>query len=219
MAYGQLKVELAERYRNDREAYTQAKGSFVEKILHEKKVKVTRQVKTDVRFPIGPYRFEGAISEQQRMDWIADIADLPARLSAALEGLNAEQLDTPYRPDGWTVRQVTHHIADSHLNSFMRFKLALTEEQPAIRPYFEDRWALLADSAQAPLELSTTLIVALHERWVYLLRSMTEADYARTFFHPESLKVFRLDYALGNYSWHGRHHVGHITLLRDRMGW
>ncbi|WP_115995270.1 YfiT family bacillithiol transferase [Cohnella lupini] len=174
---------------------------------------------TDVRFPIGPYRFEGAVSEQQRTDWISDIADLPARLNVALEGLNAEQLDTPYRPDGWTVRQVTHHIADSHLNSFMRFKLALTEEQPAIRPYFEDRWALLADTAQAPLELSTTLIAALHERWVYLLRSMSDADYARTFFHPESLKVSRLDYALGNYSWHGRHHVGHITSLRDRMGW
>ncbi len=219
MAYGQLKVELADKYRNDREAYTQAKGTFIEKILLEKKVKVTRQMNPDLRFPIGPYSFEGPISEQQRTAWISDIANLPMQLNAALDGLSAERLDTPYRPDGWTIRKVAHHIGDRHMNSYMRFKLALTEEQPAIRPYFEDRWALLADTAQAPAELSTTLIAALHERWVFLLRSMTEADYARTFFHPESLKVFRLDYALGNYSWHGRHHVAHITSLRDRMGW
>ncbi len=174
---------------------------------------------TDLRFPIGSFSFEGHISAEQRLNWISDIAHLPTRLAAALDDLNAEQLDTPYRPEGWTVRQVTHHIADSHLNSFTRFKLALTEDQPAIKPYYEERWALLSDTLQAPVELSTTLIAALHERWVYLFRSMSDADYGRTFFHPESLKVFRLDEVLGTYSWHGRHHVAHITTLRNRMGW
>ncbi|MCD9021851.1 YfiT family bacillithiol transferase [Cohnella silvisoli] len=174
---------------------------------------------TDLRFPIGRYNCEGEISAEQRLDWISDIAHLPTQLAAALNGLSPEQLDTPYRPEGWTVRQVTHHIADSHLNSFIRFKLALTEDHPAIKPYYEDRWALLADTIQAPVEQSTTLVAALHERWTYLLHSMSDADFGRTFFHPESLKVFRLDYVLGNYSWHGRHHVAHITALRERMGW
>ena len=173
----------------------------------------------DLRFPIGRFNHEGQITVQQRSDWISDLANLPAGLASAIEGLNRDQLDPPYRPDGWTVRQVTHHIADSHLNSFTRFKLALTEEQPAIRPYYEERWALLGDSVQAPVELSKTLIAALHERWVILLRSMTGEDFARTFFHPETEKVSRLDFVLGTYSWHGRHHVAHITSLRKRMGW
>ncbi|TFE22600.1 YfiT family bacillithiol transferase [Cohnella luojiensis] len=173
----------------------------------------------DLRFPIGQFEHEGQVSAQQRRDWISDIASLPTKLAAAVEGLGRDQLDTPYRPDGWTIRQVTHHIADSHLTCFTRFKLALTEEQPAIRPYYEDRWALLADTAKAPIELSLTLVAALHERWVFLLRSMSEEDYARTFYHPESKKVFRLDTVLGSYSWHGRHHVAHITFLRERMGW
>lgn len=173
----------------------------------------------DLRFPIGHFEHEGPISAEQRLNWISDIAHLPTVLAAALDGLNAEQLDTPYRPEGWTVRQVTHHIADSHLNSFTRFKLALTEAQPAIKPYAEERWALLADTIQAPVEQSLTLIAALHERWVYLLHTLSDDEYARTYFHPESLQVFRLDFVLGTYSWHGRHHVAHITSLRERMGW
>lgn len=172
-----------------------------------------------LRFPIGHFEHEGPISAEQRLNWISDIAHLPTGLAAALDGLNAEQLDTPYRPEGWTVRQVTHHIADSHLNSFTRFKLALTEAQPAIKPYAEERWALLADTMQAPVEQSLTLIAALHERWVYLLHTLSDDEYARTYFHPESLQVFRLDFVLGTYSWHGRHHVAHITSLRERMGW
>jgi hypothetical protein len=174
---------------------------------------------TDIRYPIGKFSHVGEISPEQRLTWISDIAHLPTLLAAALEGLNPEQLDTPYRPGGWTVRQVTHHIADSHLNSFTRFKLALTEDEPAIKPYYEDRWALLGDTIHAPIELSTRLIAALHERWVYLLHSMSDTDFGRTFLHPESLKVFRLDSVLGTYSWHGRHHVAHITSLRERMGW
>jgi hypothetical protein len=173
----------------------------------------------DLRYPIGQFHHEGQISEEQRQQWITDINHLPTLLAAAVEGLTEEQLNTPYRPGGWTVRQVAHHIGDSHLNCFTRFKLALTEEKPAIRPYYEDRWALLADTAHAPVSLSLTFIAALHERWVYLLRSLTNEDFARTFFHPESLKVFRLDEVLGSYSWHGRHHVAHITSLRERMGW
>jgi hypothetical protein len=173
----------------------------------------------DIRFPIGKFNHEGEISSEQRLTWISDIADLPLQLTTALEGLNPEQLDTPYRPGGWTVRQVTHHIADSHLNSFTRFKLALTEDEPAIKPYYEERWALLGDTIDAPIELSTRMIAALHDRWVYLLHSMSEADFGRTFLHPESLKVYRLDTVLGTYSWHGRHHVAHITSLRERRGW
>jgi hypothetical protein len=173
----------------------------------------------DLSYPIGKFNHEGEISSEQRLNWISDIAHLPTLLAAALEGLTPEQLDSPYRPEGWTVRQVVHHIADSHVNSFTRFKLALTEDEPAIRPYYEDRWALLGDSIQAPIELSTRMIAALHERWTYLLHSMSDTDYGRTFFHPESLRVFRLDFILGFYSWHGRHHVTHITSLRDRKGW
>ncbi|WP_373232195.1 YfiT family bacillithiol transferase [Cohnella sp.] len=174
---------------------------------------------TDLRYPIGHFVSDGEISEEQRVAWISDIAQLPVQLAAALDGLNEAQLDTPYRPEGWTVRQVTHHIADSHINSFTRFKLALTEDQPAVKPYYEERWALLGDTLQAPVEKSTALIDALHDRWVYLLRSMSSEDFARTFYHPESLKVFHLDIVLGTYSWHGRHHVAHITSLRERMGW
>lgn len=173
----------------------------------------------DLRYPIGKFEWEGEITEEQRLSWISNIANLPAQLTASLEGLHADQLDTPYRPEGWTVRQVAHHIADSHLNSFTRFKLALTEEQPAVKPYYEERWALLPDTIRAPIEQSTSLITALHERWVYLLRAMTSEDFSRTFYHPESLKVYRLDNVLGTYAWHGRHHVAHITSLRERMGW
>ncbi|QMV44680.1 putative metal-dependent hydrolase [Cohnella cholangitidis] len=219
MAYGQLKVELAERYRRDREAYSEAKADFIEKILLERKVKVTKSMNQDLRFPIGRFNAEGEVSARQRLDWIDEMANLPIKLAAAIEGLNGAQLDTPYRPDGWTVRQVVHHLADSHLNSFTRFKLALTEDQPAIKPYYEERWAQLADTVQAPVETSIALIAALHERWVILLRSLTDEDFSRTFYHPESKQVFRLDHVLGTYAWHGRHHVAHITSLRRRMGW
>lgn len=173
----------------------------------------------DTRFPIGHFESNGDITVAQRTAWINDIEQLPSLLAAAVTGLSQEQLDTPYRDGGWTVRQVVHHIADSHMNSYMRFKLALTEDCPTIKPYYEDRFAELADTAQAPIELSLILIEALHTRWVLLLKSMSASDYARTFFHPESKKVVPLDYNLGTYSWHGRHHLAHITLLAKRLGW
>ncbi|RUS47983.1 YfiT family bacillithiol transferase [Cohnella sp. AR92] len=171
-----------------------------------------------LKYPIGKFQQEGAISTEQRERWIGDIERLPAELRAAVAGLTEEQLDTPYREGGWTLRQVVHHVADSHSNSFTRFKLALTEENPTIKPYEEGDWAKLADS-KLPVEVSLVWLEAMHTRWVTLLRSMTGAEYARTFFHPGSGETVPLDRATGMYSWHGRHHTAHIASLRERMGW
>lgn len=171
----------------------------------------------DLRYPIGDFSFPASTTAEQRAEWIADIEKAPALLRAAVAGLTREQLTTPYRPGGWTVHQVVHHIPDSHLNSFVRFKLALTEDNPTIKAYDEARWAQLADY-EGDHEASLILLESLHERWVRLLRSMTDADYKRAFQHPERGPV-RLDQNLGLYSWHGRHHVAHITRLRERMGW
>jgi len=172
----------------------------------------------DPRYPIGPFHYEGEQDDAQRRRWIGEIEAAPAQLRAAVAGLSAEQLDTPYRPRGWTIRQVIHHVPDSHLNAYLRFKLALTEEQPTIKPYFEERWAELSDSRATPIETSLALLDALHHRWVILLRAMAPADFARTFAHPE-LGVQTLDRTLALYAWHGRHHAAHITSLRERMGW
>jgi uncharacterized damage-inducible protein DinB len=172
-----------------------------------------------LKYPIGKFRHEGEIDAQKREEWIRQIEEAPDRLADALRGLTDEQLDTTYREGGWTVRQVAHHMPDSHLNSFMRFKLALTEDEPSVAPYDENAWALLADSANAPVELAVELLRALHRRWALLLRSMSDADYARTFYHPGYQTVNRLDRTLGLYAWHGRHHVAHITSLRERNGW
>lgn len=173
----------------------------------------------ELKYPIGRFERPALITAETKRQWLKEIEELPVALARELDGLSEDQLDTPYRPEGWTIRQVAHHIGDSHLNSFMRFKLALTEDEPAIRPYDEAKWAKLADSAEAPVALSTALVSALHARWVYLLRSMNDEDYALTFYHPESKQTTRLDVALGIYAWHGRHHVAHITGLRERMGW
>lgn len=172
----------------------------------------------DLRYPVGKFQWEDGVTSEQRQGFIDEIAGTPARLRAALEGLTSEQMETPYRPGGWTVRQVTHHIADSHLNSYIRFRLALTEDEPTIKPYQEDLWANLFDARSAPVEVSLALIESLHERWVLLLRSLKQEDFARTFRHPE-LGVVSLDRNLGLYAWHGRHHVAHITELRRREGW
>ncbi len=172
---------------------------------------------TDLSYPIGRFSFPDSSTPAQRQQWIAEIAEAPARLRAAVAGLTPEQLDTRYRPGGWTVRQVAHHVPDSHMNSYMRVKLALTEDEPTIKPYDEGRWAELADCA-APVEASLTLLESLHDRWVRLLGSLTDADFARQFRHPE-LGLVRLDRNLALYAWHGRHHVAHITSLRERMGW
>jgi DinB family protein len=173
---------------------------------------------TDPRYPIGKFHYAGPPTDDQKQKFIADIAQAPANLRAAVQGLSNQQLDTPYRPEGWTVRQLAHHVPDSHLNAYVRFKLALTEEAPTIKPYFEDRWAQLADTPNTPVEVSLTLLDSLHARWVQLLHSLRPEDWKRTFRHPELGEV-SLEKNLALYSWHGRHHVAHITALRDRSGW
>ena len=173
---------------------------------------------TDPRYPIGKFTYEGPLTEDRKSAFLDDIAKTPAKLRVAVKGLSQNQLDTPYRPGGWTVRQVVHHVPDSHLNSYTRFKLALTEEEPTIKPYAEDRWAELADTKATPLEVSLTLLDSLHDRWMRLLRSMTPEQWKRTFRHPE-LGPMTLEKTLALYAWHGRHHVAHITALREREGW
>jgi uncharacterized damage-inducible protein DinB len=171
-----------------------------------------------LRFPIGDFRAPATTTESERVALIEQIEAAPARLREAIKGLGREQLETSYRPGGWTVRQVVHHVPDSHLNSYMRFRLALTEDEPTIKPYQEDRWAELPDARTAPPEMSLDLLEALHRRWTRLLRSLTPPDWERRFRHPE-LGLMSLERTLALYAWHGRHHVAHITSLRDRMGW
>jgi uncharacterized damage-inducible protein DinB len=172
----------------------------------------------DLRYPIGKFKYEGELSDEQRGGAIRQIAEAPAKLRAAVQGLNDEQLNTPYRPEGWTVRQVVHHVPDSHRNAYTRFKLGLTEEEPVVKPYDEVRWANLADTRDTPVEVSLALLDFLHRRWVILLASLRPQDFARRFRHPE-LGAMTLDKNLALYAWHGRHHVAHITSLRERMGW
>jgi len=172
----------------------------------------------DLRYPVGPFEFAGTLSDEQRQDLIDQIAAAPAKMRAAVEGLSDEQLNTPYRPEGWTVRQVVHHVPDSHLNSYIRFKLALTEEHPTIKAYDENVWANLDDARSAPINVSLDLLEALHLRWVLFLRSLKGGDFQRTFNHSEIGSV-SVDKNIALYAWHGRHHVAHITSLRERMGW
>ncbi|GMK40993.1 putative metal-dependent hydrolase [Paenibacillus sp. CCS19] len=173
----------------------------------------------NLQYPIGKFAVEGPVHEEQRTAWIGEIERLPEELSAAVAGLSEEQLETPYRDGGWTIRQVVHHLADSHMNSYMRFKLAATEELPTIKPYYEDRWAELADGAHAPIELSLQLLKSLHTRWVYFIKSLRPEQFDRAFVHPEHGRAMTLNDALGMYAWHGRHHVAHIAGLRERKGW
>lgn len=173
---------------------------------------------TDPRFPIGTFKMPEPVGASQRAEWIDTIAQTPARLRTAIQGLSEAQFDTPYREGGWTVRQVIHHVPDSHMNAYVRFKLALTEDEPTVKPYSEGAWARLTDSSATPLEVSLTLLEALHERWVILLRSLSEADWRRAYIHPEAGRV-GLERALGMYAWHGAHHVAHITGLRQQQGW
>jgi hypothetical protein len=171
-----------------------------------------------LQYPIGKFSYSGLFSAEQRAKCIEDIAATPKNLRAAVSGLSAEQLETPYREGGWSVRQVTHHVPESHMNAYIRFKLALTEDSPTIKPYREDAWAKTADVAKTPVESSLALMEPLHERWVNLLRSMTAADFQRKLTHPEK-GLIDLDFMLGLYSWHGKHHVAHITSLKQRKGW
>jgi uncharacterized damage-inducible protein DinB len=172
----------------------------------------------DARYPIGPHQRQDQLTSDERRDRIAQIAATPANLRTAVRDLDEPQLDTPYRDGGWTLRQVVHHLADSHLNAYTRLKLALTEEQPTIRPFDEAAWAQLPDSRSTPIGISLTLLDALHERWITLWRSMKDDDYERTLNHPEN-GLMTLDRLLNLYAWHGRHHVAHITSLRERNGW
>ena len=173
----------------------------------------------DLRYPVGKFAPPAAPSSPgEREAFIAEIDEAPSRLRAAVAGLSEAQLDTPYRDGGWTVRQVVHHLPDSHLNSYVRFRLALTEDNPTIRGYMEERWAELADARSGPVDLSLALLEMLHRRWTLLLRSLGEEQWRRTFLHPDLGKV-TLDRNLALYAWHGRHHVAHVTALRERMGW
>jgi uncharacterized damage-inducible protein DinB len=173
---------------------------------------------TDLRYPVGKFEYQGPLTESERNDLIQQVADAPAKLRAAVSGLSEKQLDTPYRPEGWTVRQVAHHVPDSHMNAYVRFKLALTEDEPTVKPYAEDRWAKLSDTKVTPVEVSLALLENLHDRWVRLLKSLTAEEWKRPLRHPE-FGTMTLDKVLGMYAWHGRHHVAHITELRKRMSW
>ncbi|WP_078379929.1 YfiT family bacillithiol transferase [Sutcliffiella halmapala] len=172
---------------------------------------------TDLRYPIGPFKLEKNPTIETIESWIKEIEITPANLKEAVKDLSEEQLDTPYRQGGWTVRQVVHHLADSHMNSYIRFKLALTEDNPTIKPYMEDKWAELPDS-KLPIDISLSLLESLHARWITLLRSMQPADFEKTFQHPE-LGAVKLAVNIAIYEWHGRHHIAHITSLRERFGW
>jgi uncharacterized damage-inducible protein DinB len=172
----------------------------------------------DLRYPIGRFQRLETISVEDRAAAIAAIAAMPGMLKAAVQGLDRDQLDTPYREGGWTVRQTVHHIADSHMNSFLRLRLALTEDWPTIKPYNENAWALLPDSTGAPAGWSLDLIESLHARWVMVLDSLSDEQWARGVNHPENGPM-TLDTMAQLYAWHSRHHVAHITRLREQKGW
>jgi len=172
----------------------------------------------DLRYPIGSYAAQ-PFSHKQKEEWLLDIKFLPEELEIAVQNLDEHQLQTPYREGGWTVHQLVHHVADSHMNAYIRFRLGLTEENPSIKPYEEKEWAKLNDVKTLPINVSLTLLHALHQRWYATLKDLTEEQWERTVFHPEHKKEMSLWFLLGMYAWHGKHHVKHITGLRERKGW
>ena|ERR1700759_4983084 len=171
----------------------------------------------NIRFPIGRFTIDPDVTESKRRQWIAHIAILPANLRAAVADLSDTQLDQRYRPEGWTARQVVHHLADEHLNAFTYFKMALTEDDPVIKPYTEPLWAETKDARGAPVELSLDLLTGLHARWVILLTSLGDKDFARAYIHKRGR--ITIDDGIQLYAWHSRHHTGHIMGLRERNGW
>jgi DinB superfamily len=173
---------------------------------------------TDLRYPTGKYEAR-SFSESQKQDWLNDIKQFPSQLENAVINLDASQLHTAYRDGGWTITQVVHHIADSHMNAYCRFKLGITEDNPTIRTYDEKLWAELDDVKHLPINISVTLLFALHARWYESIRHLSDFDWNRTVFHPELQKTITLWYLLGMYSWHGKHHMAHITSLRERNNW
>jgi hypothetical protein len=172
-----------------------------------------------IRFPIGRFKIQENISEETINQCIRDIEALPNLLRLSVEKLNDTQLDTPYRTEGWTLRQVVHHVADSHVNSYVRFKWALTEEAPTIKVYDEKEWAELEEAKTAPVEISLDLLESLHKRWVIMLKNLRKEDLKRTFIHPKSGFAYALEMAITLYAWHGKHHVGHIQSLKERNNW
>jgi hypothetical protein len=172
-----------------------------------------------LKFPIGQFTAPEPVTEEHLKNYISDIENFPGELKALVSGITENQLNTCYRENGWTVKQVIHHIADSHMNAYIRFKLALTEDMPTVRPHFEDKWAELGDYSSTPPEVSLILIEALHRRWTDLLRSMSKKDFESIFFHPEHGQEFSLAEIAGMYAWHGKHHYAHINELKKRMKW
>jgi len=172
----------------------------------------------DLRYPIGTFSMPESVTDALRHQFIQQIAETPKNLRIAVQGLSDHQLDAPYRPGGWTVRQVVHHIPDSHMNAYVRCKLAATEHEPTVKPYQENLWAELHDARTAPIETSMLLLESLHIRWVLFLKSFTPPDFLRTIHHPE-LGIMKVDNILALYAWHGRHHTAHIVSLRERTGW
>jgi hypothetical protein len=173
---------------------------------------------TDLRYPIGKFKAPDKITGEMRKAFIKDIENTPKLFRRAVDGLSPKKLNTPYREGGWTIRQVVHHVPDSHLNAYVRMKLALTEDVPTIKPYEQNEWANLNDTFNTPISVSLDLLEALHKRWVNLLKSLSESDFKKNFRHPE-VGLVNIDWALSQYSWHGKHHTAHITSLRKRMGW
>jgi hypothetical protein len=171
-----------------------------------------------LQYPIGQYEPQ-PFSDKQLKAWITDIRYLPQHIENAVASLDEHQLHVPYRTDGWTIQQVVHHVADSHMNAFIRCKLALTEDNPVIKPYQEEKWALLKDTSLLPINISITLLHALHTRWVTLLENVEANQWERTVVHPQYNKTMTLWYLLGSYAWHGRHHTAHITHLKQSMNW
>lgn len=173
---------------------------------------------TDPRYPIGKYESK-PYSEQQKQAWLLDLQFLPEALERAITNLDEAQLNTPYRDGGWTVKQLVHHVADSHMNAYIRFKLGLTEDKPTIKPYEEQDWALLADNDLVPINVSLTLLHALHLRWVATIKDLTEEQWNRLVVHPAANREMSIWFLLGLYAWHGNHHVAHVTALRENKQW
>jgi hypothetical protein len=178
----------------------------------------------DLRYPIGkakdqPFSDKENFDENARTFYLADIEMLPSLLENSVLNLDEHQLESAYRPDGWTIKQLIHHVADSHMNAYMRFKVGLTEDNPTIKTYEEAEWAKLSDTKNLPINISLTLLHALHSRWHEILLNMEKGDWERTIYHPEHKRSITLWELLGMYSWHGKHHTAHITSLRERMGW
>jgi uncharacterized damage-inducible protein DinB len=176
-----------------------------------------------LRYPIGREDeqevYKREFNEELKISLMNDIKMLPSALEFAIQNLDASQLETPYRPDGWTVQQVVHHVADSHMNAYFRFKFGLTEENPTIKPYDQEAWANLSDSKKVPVNISITLLYSLHARWVQLMEDMPESEWRRTIYHPEREMEMTLWELLKSYAWHSRHHVAHILQLREKEGW